>query len=60
MPVAAHGILADLQEICDERRQLIVQRKLHYWLHGWLLLHVPLSFAFLVLTAVHAVLSLRY
>jgi len=60
MPVAAHGILADLQEICDERRQLLVQRKLHYWLHGWLLLHVPLSFAFLVLTAVHAVLSLRY
>jgi hypothetical protein len=60
MPVAAHGILADLQEICEERRQLIVQRKLHYWLHGWLLLHVPLSFAFLVLTAVHAVLSLRY
>lgn len=60
MPVAAHGVLGDLREICEERRQLLVQRKLHLWLHGWLLLHVPLSFAFLVLTAVHAVLSLRY
>ena len=39
---------------------LLVQRRLHLWLHGWLLVHVPLSFAFLVLTAVHAVLSLRY
>ena len=29
-------------------------------LHTWLFAHVPLSFAFLVLTAVHAVLSLRY
>jgi hypothetical protein len=60
MPVAAHGILGDLQEICEERRQLMVQRRLHLWLHGWLLVHVPLSFALLVLTAVHAVLSLRY
>jgi hypothetical protein len=60
MPVAAHGILGDLQEICEERRQLMVQRRLHLWMHGWLLIHVPLSFALLVLTAVHAVLSLRY
>src|SRR5581483_3248280 len=60
MPVAAHGVLDDLQEICDERRQLLIQRKLHLWLHGWLLVHVPLSFAMLVLTAVHAVMSLRY
>jgi hypothetical protein len=60
MPVAAHGVLGDLQEICEERRQLMVQRRLHLWLHGWLLVHVPLSFALLFLTAVHAVLSLRY
>jgi len=60
MPVAAHDVLRDLEEICEERRQLIVQRRLHLWLHTWLLAHVPLSFALLVLTAVHAVLSLRY
>jgi hypothetical protein len=60
MPVAAHDVLRDLEEICEERRQLLVQRRLHLWLHTWLLAHVPLSFAFLVLIAVHAVLSLRY
>jgi len=60
MPVAAHDVLRDLEDICEERRQLIVQRRLHIWLHAWLLVHVPLSFALLVLTAIHAVLSLRY
>ena len=60
MPVAAHDVLRDLEEITEERRQLLVQRRLHLWLHTWLLVHVPISFAFLVLTAVHAVLSLRY
>ena len=60
MPVAAHPLLKDLEDMCEERRQLGVQRKLHLWLHSWLMVHVPLSFALLVLTAVHAVLSLRY
>ena len=27
--------------------------KLHHWLHGWLLLHVPFSFALLVMTVWH-------
>jgi len=60
MPVAAHVVLGDLADIVEERRQLMVQRRLHLWMHGWLLGHVPLSFALLVLTALHAVLSLRY
>jgi len=60
MPVAAHPLLRDLEEMCEERRQLMVQKRLHLLLHTWLLVHVPLSFALLVLTAVHAVLSLRY
>ena len=60
MPTSTHEVLKDLEAICDERRQLMVQKRLHLWLHTWLLVHVPLSFALLVLTAVHAVLSLRY
>jgi hypothetical protein len=60
MPVASHGVLRDLADIIEERRQLLVQRRMHLWLHSWLLIHVPLSFALLVLTALHAVLSLRY
>ena len=60
MPVAAHDVLRDLEEICEERRQLIVQARMHLWMHAWLMVHVPLSFGLLILTAVHAVLSLRY
>lgn len=60
MPTVSHVVLSDLQEIVEERRQLLVQRRMHLWLHAWLLVHVPLSFALLVLTVLHAVLSLRY
>jgi hypothetical protein len=59
-PFEVHGILNDLEDICEERRQLALQHRLHRWLHGWLLIHVPTSFALLVLTFVHAVLALKY
>jgi hypothetical protein len=52
--------LATLAALCDERRQLGDQQRLHAWLHTWLLVHVPLSAALLVLGAAHAVLSLYY
>lgn len=60
MPLATHAVLRDIEGICEERRQLLVQTKLHWWLHGWLWVHVPLSLSLPVLTGVHAVLSLRY
>lgn len=56
----AHTVLADLEDICDERRQLMLQVRLHHLLHAWLYVHVPLSFALLLLTVVHAVVSLSY
>ncbi len=59
-PVTAQTTLRDLEEICDESRQLLRQERLHHWLHGWLLLHIPLSLALLVLGAIHAVMALRY
>jgi hypothetical protein len=60
LPAAAHVTLADLEDICDEARQLTRQERLHRWLHGWLLLHIPLSLALLLLGAIHAVMALRY
>lgn len=60
LPTAAHGTLADLEEICDEARQLLRQERLHHWLHGWLLLHIPLSLSLIVLGLVHAVMALRW
>jgi hypothetical protein len=49
-----------LQSLVDERRQLHHQRRLHHWLHGWLLMHVPLSYLLIVLGAVHAVVAFRF
>jgi hypothetical protein len=60
LPTAAHSALADLEDICDEARQLTRQERLHHWLHSWLLLHIPLSLALILLGAVHAVMALRY
>jgi hypothetical protein len=60
LPAAAHDTLADLEDICGEARQLLRQERLHRWLHGWLLLHIPLSLALILLGAVHAVMALRW
>jgi hypothetical protein len=60
LPAAAHTALLDLEDICDEARQLTRQARLHHWLHGWLLLHIPLSLALILLGAVHAVMAMRY
>ena len=60
LPEPAHPVLADLENICEEERQLNKQIRLYQWLHGWLLVHVPLSIALLVLGAVHAVMALRW
>jgi len=60
-PPALHETLKDLESICEERRQLALQLKLHGLLHGWLFVHAPLSYLLLVLVLVHAIVStLRY
>lgn len=55
-----HGTLSDLEKICDETRRLAQQGRLQVLLHGWLLLHIPLSMALLALMVVHAVMALYY
>jgi hypothetical protein len=60
VPPALHTVIDDLENICDEERQLTLQGHLHAWLYGWLLLHIPLSLALILLGAVHAVMALRY
>jgi hypothetical protein len=55
-----HPVLDDLENLCEEERQLTRQIGIYRWLHGWLLVHVPLSIALLVLGGVHAIMALRY
>jgi len=50
----------DLENICEEKRQLERERRLHKLLHGWLLFHIPASYALLLLGALHAFAALRY
>jgi hypothetical protein len=62
LPVLA-PVVADLdwlEVLCNERRQLAEQERLHLILHGWLLVHVPLSVLLLVLGLLHAVMSFYY
>jgi len=60
LPSSAHDATRKLEEICEEERQLRRQVGMHHLLHGWLLLHVPLSLALLLLGCIHAVMALRY
>jgi len=60
LPPTLHPCCADLEALCGQREQLEMQRRLHLWLHGWLLVHVPLSWTVIALGILHAVLSLSY
>jgi hypothetical protein len=60
LPVTLHPNIDDLENICEEKRQLDKQSRLHKILHGWLLVHVPLSYALILLGAWHAIVALRF
>jgi hypothetical protein len=49
-----------LENLCDQRRQLDRQERLHTWLHNWLCVHLPLSVALIVLMFVHIWVALKY
>jgi hypothetical protein len=57
VPASIQPLVGQLQDICDEKRRLDLQTRLHYWLHGWLLVHAPASLLLVVLTIVHAIVA---
>ena len=57
LPDHLHETLRDLESVCEERRQLALQVKLHYWLHIWEYVHIPLSYALLAMSIVHAIVA---
>jgi hypothetical protein len=59
-PPSAWQPITALEEICNEKRQLDHQIRLHHWLHGWLLVHLPVSAALLLLAFIHAIVALHY
>jgi hypothetical protein len=60
MPPALKKPVDDLAEICEERRQLARQKRMHHVLHGWLFIHVPLSYGLMVLATIHAIRAVAY
>jgi hypothetical protein len=60
LPADVHPAVASLEGLAEEARQLQRQQMIHYWLHGWLFLHVPLSYALLALATLHAWRAWRY
>jgi hypothetical protein len=59
-PQMLHDVFDDLENICQEKRDLDRQTRYHRILHGWLLAHIPLSAALIVLGFIHAFAALRY
>jgi hypothetical protein len=60
LPDTSHKTVSALEEICEEKRQLDHQIVLHRTLHGWLLCHLPLSLALILLGFIHAIGAMRY
>lgn len=60
LPPEFHSELQMLWDACDERRELAEQVKLHRLLHSWMFLHVPLTWALLVLGVAHVVSALYW
>ncbi|MAE64466.1 MAG: hypothetical protein CMJ18_09365 [Phycisphaeraceae bacterium] len=55
-----HEGIDRLEHVCLRRRQLLRQRVWMRLLMGWLLIHVPLSWVLLLLSAVHAIGAMRW
>jgi hypothetical protein len=60
LPDNCHDTVSWLARVCDDRRQLAEQQKLHGLLHSWLKVHIPVSVALGVFTVVHVIMSLYY
>ena len=60
LPPEAGNVVDSLERICDQRRQFDRQRVLQGMLHNWLLIHLPLSIALLVLMFVHVFQAVKY
>ena len=55
-----HEAIGILENLCDQRRQLDRQDRMHRWLHNWLSIHLPLSVALVILMFVHIWVALKY
>jgi hypothetical protein len=60
LPAPAQFAVEHLEGLCDQRRQFVLQARLHAWLHGWLWVHLPLSVALVLLMFLHIFVAVKY
>jgi hypothetical protein len=60
LPAEAEPNVLKLERLADLRRQWDRQRRLNWWLHNWLLVHLPLSVLMTSLMLVHAAKAMRW
>ncbi len=60
LPRDAKDAVDILENLCDQRRQLDRQKTYHFWLHNWLIVHLPLSVALVVLMFFHIWVAFKY
>lgn len=57
---SSQSVIGVLEEMCDQRREFDIQRRVHRWLHAWLPIHIGLSLAVTVMLAAHVWTALKY
>jgi hypothetical protein len=60
LPPAAGPVLAKMEHYAGLRRQWDTQVAIAWWLHNWLIVHLPASVAMTAFMCVHAVVALKY
>ncbi len=60
LPRDAREAADTLEETCEQRRQLDRQSRIHFWLHNWLWVHLPLAVALIALMFVHVWVAMKY
>jgi hypothetical protein len=60
VPPAARPDLDKLEALADLRRRWDKQNTMHFWLHLWLLIHLPISVAMSGFMVLHAIRALKY
>lgn len=60
VPEEARKTLDRLQELADLRRRWDFQSRINFWLHNWLLFHLPLSVAMSSLMILHAIRAMKF
>ena len=59
-PAAVRPAIDQIELLCRRRSDLALQERLQFWLHAWLLVHLPLSIALVILLVGHVYLALRF